>query len=104
MEEDETIMTFQPGETPAIAPRIGRSLKAVRERRRRIRNGSTVSGGQLKRGPRPFGIPREGIIDVRRAGLPEGWQDWPAKVCGRELFIFAPDGAVYGLGETGGER
>ena len=46
VEEDETIMTFQPGETPAIAARIGRSLKAVRERRRRIRNGSTVSGGQ----------------------------------------------------------
>ena len=42
--------------------------------------------------------------DARRAGLPEGWQAWRAKVCGRELFIFAPDGAVYGLGETGGER
>ena len=60
-------------------------------------------GTRLKRGPRPFGIPREGIIDVRRAGLPEGWQAWRAKVCGRELFIFAPAGGVYSIGEHEGE-
>ena len=101
VEEDETIMTFQPGETPAIAARIGRSLKAVRERRRRIRNGSTVSGGQLKRGPRPFGIPREGIIDVRRAGLPEGGRTGPRRSAGGSCSYSRLTGRCTAWGRRG---
>ena len=41
---------------------------------------------------------------IHRDDLPAGWMGWPRESVGGMVFTFAPDGTVYVIGETGGER